>query len=77
MNIQLLEEPELEFGNSGRHVDIRFGIKAHGPVSIEDPQAPKEIKLGIVGTAATIEKLTTCKRKQETQSFSVFSRFCP
>ena len=59
MNIQLLEEPELEFGNSGRHVDIRFGIKAHGPVSIEDPQAPKEIKLGIVGTAATIEKLTT------------------
>ena len=51
MNIQLLEEPELEFGNSGRHVDIRFGIKAHGPVSIEDPQAPREIKLGIVGTA--------------------------
>lgn len=59
MNIQLLEEPELEFGRAGRHVDIRFGIKAHGPVSIDDPQAPKEIKIGIVGTANTIEKLIT------------------
>lgn len=33
MKLELLEEPELEFGNSGRHIDIRFGIKANGPVS--------------------------------------------
>src|ERR1035441_4229928 len=59
MNIQLLEEPELEFGRQGRHVDIRFGISAHGPVSIEDPHAPKEIKLGLVGTAESIEKLVS------------------
>jgi len=59
MNVQLLEEPELEFGHAGRHVDIRFGIKAHGPVSLADPQAPKEIKLGFVGTATSIEKLLT------------------
>src|ERR1035438_9318954 len=87
MNIQLLEEPELEFGNSGRHVDIRFGIKAHGPVSIEDPQAPKEIKLGIVGTAATIEKLTTwldagrnpipAKESKKPNLFPSFPGFAP
>lgn len=57
MNVQLLEEPELEFGHAGRHVDIRFGIKTHGPVSLTDPHAPKEIKLGFVGTATSIEKL--------------------
>ena len=56
MKIQLLEEPELEFGRQGRHVDIRFGITTHGPVSIEDPQAPKEIKLGIVGTGESMER---------------------
>ena len=27
MNLSILEEPELEFGGGGRHVDIRFGIK--------------------------------------------------
>ena len=27
MNVTLLPEPELQFGNNGRHVDIRFGIR--------------------------------------------------
>lgn len=57
MKLELLEEPELEFGNSGRHIDIRFGIKANGPVSVNEPDAPKDIKLGLVGTAGSLEKL--------------------
>jgi len=54
MKIELLTEPELEFG-AGRHVDIRFGLKNYGPVTFDDPVAPHEIKIGLIGTAATIE----------------------
>jgi hypothetical protein len=57
MKIALLDEPELEFGRRGRHIDIRFGIKAHGPVSVDDQDAPRNIKVGLVGTAASLEKL--------------------
>ena len=39
MKIELLDEPELEFGRRGRHIDIRFGIKAHGPVSVDEQDA--------------------------------------
>lgn len=53
MKIELLPEPELEFGG-GRHVDIRFGLRNYGPITFDDPVAPHEIRLGLVGTAATI-----------------------
>jgi hypothetical protein len=55
MNVELLAEPELQFGSEGRHVDIRFGIKNYGPVTWNDPSAPREIKIGLVGTSASIE----------------------
>lgn len=54
MKIEMLVEPELEFG-AGRHVDIRFGLKNYGPVTFDDPVAPHEIKVGLVGTATTIQ----------------------
>ena len=57
MKIELLDEPELEFGRRGRHIDIRFGIKAHGPVSVDDQDAPRNIKIGLIGTAPSHEKL--------------------
>lgn len=47
MKAILLQEPELEFG-TGRHVDIRFGLMAHGPVDFEDSPASR-IRAGIVG----------------------------
>lgn len=53
MIVELLPEPELEFG-AGRHVDIRFGLRNYGPITFDDPVAPHEIRLGIVGTAVTI-----------------------
>lgn len=58
MKVELLDEPELEFGRQGRHIDIRFGIKATGPVSVGDSDAPKDIKVGLVGTPVSLEKLT-------------------
>ncbi|MEY2584527.1 MAG: hypothetical protein QOD80_553 [Verrucomicrobiota bacterium] len=53
MKVELLSEPELEFG-AGRHVDIRFGLRNYGPITFDDPIAPHEIRLGIVGTATTV-----------------------
>jgi len=36
-------------------VDIRFGIKDYGPFDLQSPRAPKEIRIGLVGTAETTE----------------------
>ncbi len=56
MKIEFLQEPELEFG-AGRHVDIRFGLMNYGPLDYASSQAPKQIKLGLVGTSQAIEGL--------------------
>src|SRR5713226_5914049 len=54
MRVDFFQEPELEFG-AGRHVDIRFGLMHYGPLDFESPLAPKQVRLGIVGTPQTIE----------------------
>lgn len=54
MKAELLTEPELQFG-AGTHVDIRFGLKNYGPITFDDPTAPREIRLGFVGTPTTIQ----------------------
>ena len=51
MRARILEEPELEFGNGGRHVDPRTGISDYGPVDDASPGAPRTIRVGIVGPA--------------------------
>lgn len=65
MKINFVQEPELEFGNGGRHIDIRFGIKHHKPLDYNSASAPKEIKLGIIGSAQTIEELSNWIEKCE------------
>lgn len=57
MKIDFLSEPELEFGNGGRHIDIRFGMMHHKPLDYGLSSAPKDIKLGIVGSSETVEGL--------------------
>lgn len=54
MKIELLAEPELEFG-VGRHIDIRFGLRNYGPLDCGSAVAPHEIPVGIVGTAQSVE----------------------
>src|SRR5580700_3717522 len=54
MNLTFLEEPELEFG-AGRHIDIRFGIMNYGPLDFDNSLAPKQINVGIVGSAESVE----------------------
>lgn len=63
MKINFLQEPELEFGNNGKHIDIRFGMMNHKPLDYDSDTAPKNIKLGIIGSSETIEKLTAWLEK--------------
>jgi hypothetical protein len=49
MHIEILDEPELEFGGARRHVDPRFGIAAYGPADLGHDSAPATIRLGLVG----------------------------
>ena len=59
MNIDFIEEPDLEFGNGGRHIDVRFGIMQHGPVDRGRSTAPVQLRVGIVGTEETIDGVQT------------------
>lgn len=82
MNTELLHEPELEFGGGFRHIDIRHGIMAYGPLDVASSLAPKRIKVGVVGTEKTIEKfvawLDQCKggiAAKEGNKPNLFPRF--
>lgn len=65
MKLDFLQEPELEFGNGGRHIDIRFGMRWNQPFDYGSASSPKDVKLGIVGTPETLEGvqgwLETCR----------------
>ena len=49
MGIEILDEPDLEFGGGQRHVDPRFGIRTYGPADVGLDIAPTGIRLGLVG----------------------------
>lgn len=51
----VLDEPELEFGASGRHIDPRFGIATYGPVDAGTDGAPSRIRVGVVGPLPAVE----------------------
>lgn len=55
MNAEILQEPELEFGAGGRHVDIRFGLMNYGPLDLTLATAPKQIRIGVIGTPESSE----------------------
>jgi hypothetical protein len=58
MKIELLQpDPDLEFGNGGRCLDMRFGIGHFGVFDFADPDGPRQVKLGFVGTEETIGSL--------------------
>lgn len=53
----LLREPEVELGGGHRHIDPRFGILQFGPLDAGTGRMRREIRLGIIGTRETAEKL--------------------
>lgn len=86
MKIGFFEEPELEFG-VGRHIDIRYGIMNCGPVDFNNPLAPKEIHLGLVGSNESVEGVNNwlekcrgeipAKKSQKQNLFPRFPGFAP
>jgi hypothetical protein len=58
MKAEFLDEPELEFGHGGRHVDIRFGLMSFGPLDIGSPRRPQDISVAIIGTGETIDGMS-------------------
>ena len=55
MRAFVLDEPELEFGGGGRHIDPRFGIASYGPVDAGTDGAPARIRVGVVGSQLAVE----------------------
>jgi len=53
----ILDEPELEFGGAARHIDPRFGITNYGPADLGAPDAPRAIRVGLVGPADQLDGL--------------------
>lgn len=57
-----ISEPLLEFG-TGKHIDVRFGIAQHRPFDASQGTAPANIRIGLVGSAGSIEELTAWLEK--------------
>jgi hypothetical protein len=80
MQAEFLEEPELEFGN-GTHVDIRYGIRTFGPLDRGTTTAPQALRVGLVGTAETVEGvqkwLTTCRSGVAAKATRLVNLFPP
>lgn len=57
MKLHFIDEPELEFGGAGRHIDIKHGLTEHGPLDSGLPSAPQCIRVGVVGAAKDVERL--------------------
>ena len=56
MKATVLDEPQLEFGHGGRHVDPRGGIADYGPADLGTTR-PERVTIGVVGDADGIEQL--------------------
>ena len=57
MKLEHLKEPLLEFG-MGKHIDVRYGISQFWPFDHELGTAPREIRIGLIGTSHTTEKVS-------------------
>ncbi len=57
MKLTFFEEPELEFGGGGTHVDMRYGLAQYGPLDIGDTKAPTQLRLGLIGTDETVSAI--------------------
>jgi len=47
-----LVEPDLEFGDGGRHIDPRYGLMTHGPLQAKSGDL---IRIGVIGTSETVD----------------------
>jgi len=57
MKMSFFNEPELEFGNGGTHVDIRHGLLHYGPLDLGETSAPNQLRIGLIGTEESISSI--------------------
>ncbi len=81
MRVTRFDEPYLQFGTS-RHIDIRFGLMNYCPLDFDSDDAPKRIRVGIVGSSASIEGirewLDKCREEipaKESRQPNLFPKF--
>lgn len=55
MRLSIFQEPDLEFGAGGKHIDVRYGLSAFGPLDVEADRAPKQLRVGLVGTQESVD----------------------
>lgn len=55
MKLSHLPEPELEFGQAHRHIDIRYGLMDYGPFDAGQTGAPAAVRVGLIGDSETVE----------------------
>jgi hypothetical protein len=55
MKLQIIEEPQLAFHQNTEHVDIRAGLSAFGAFDKSSIGVPVPIRLGVIGTTATVD----------------------
>ena len=55
LDVRVLPEPQLLFGDLQRTVDPRIGLGLYGPFDIDDPGRRSAIRIGLIGTSESIE----------------------
>ena len=55
MKLHFVEEPALTFHNQKQHVDIKAGLSLYGAYDKGGSSVPKPIRVGVVGTTATLD----------------------
>ena len=58
----VFDEPELQFGDSGQHIDPREGLRLFGPLQT---RAGERITLGVIGSSSTVEGFTQFLKEME------------
>lgn len=76
---EILDEPKLEFGDRGFHIDPRFGLCEYGPLQ---PMLGDRVSIGVIGTAETyegfeawMERLTSSIPAKSTELPNLFPPF--
>ncbi|MCK6507202.1 hypothetical protein L6R53_28165 [Myxococcota bacterium] len=54
MRVLHIDEPQLEFGSGGLHIDTRYGLANFGPI---DRDAPPSLDFGLVGTSRSVSEV--------------------
>lgn len=57
IEVGFIDEPDLEFGYSGPHIEQRAGLSLHGPADIEFPGRREQISVGMVGRTRDLDEL--------------------